>query len=363
MQVRRAFTLVELLVVMSIIGILIGMLLPAVQAVREAARRAECANNLRQIGIALANHHASQRCFPTSQTGPGQPDGRGGYGPGFFSWYVRILPYVEQQTLYDSINLRVNMADKGDSSSLYAATIGNSHPNAVAAGMAVPMFQCPSDSADRSAMLGSALPAPGSYMGNAGWPPYCTGMDGNRRVPALHSGFMGLQNPATPATWHVAKVRDRDFHDGLSNTVAVTERLIARRDSVQDLFGEDRRLLSYCGGGSQGSRTIDRYCNMTSQASSHDAQWSLYQGRGWISGWTFAANTYLHVMPINTNSAHLSGGQGDGSNLVSPSSHHPGGVHVLMGDGRVTFVREDVDREVWWAAGTRNGEESAKESL
>ena len=101
MKVRSAFTLVELLVVISIMGVLLGMLLPAVQAVREAARRAECANNLRQIGIALHSHHAAHKCFPASQTGPGLPDGRGGYGQGFFSWYARLLPFMEQQTLYD----------------------------------------------------------------------------------------------------------------------------------------------------------------------------------------------------------------------------------------------------------------------
>ena len=95
---RVGFTLVELLVVIAIIGILIGMLLPAVQAVRSTARRVTCANKVRQLALAIHNYESAHKVFPINQVGPGQSDGAGGYQAGYYSWLVPLLPFVEQET-------------------------------------------------------------------------------------------------------------------------------------------------------------------------------------------------------------------------------------------------------------------------
>ena len=114
---RNGFTLVELLVVIAIIGILISLLLPAIQAARESARRMTCSNNLKQIGLALQNHLNAIGHTPITQTGPGQSDGNGGYNGGLFSWHARILPYMEYKKLHDQINFRITMADNNSISS------------------------------------------------------------------------------------------------------------------------------------------------------------------------------------------------------------------------------------------------------
>lgn len=93
---RKAFTLVELLVVIAIIGMLVALLLPAVQAARGAARKTQCTNNLRQLALSFQNHHDSMEYFPISQIGSGADDGHGGCRSGMYSWHARILPYIEE---------------------------------------------------------------------------------------------------------------------------------------------------------------------------------------------------------------------------------------------------------------------------
>ena len=169
---RSAFTLVELLVVIAIIGILIGMLLPAVQAVREAARRTQCANNIKQIGLAVHNYHDANRHFPTTTTGPELSDGT--CVGGFYSWLAMILPQVEQNNLYNSIDFGVplsNHCNYATSSEYVLYGIAPDHPNAEAAGTLVSTYLCPSDPEGfvRSHDGGEQL-APGNYAANVGWP-------------------------------------------------------------------------------------------------------------------------------------------------------------------------------------------------
>lgn len=360
---RYAFTLVELLVVVAIIGVLVGLTVPAIQAVRESARKTQCANNLKQIGLAIGSHQSHLGHFPTVLTGPGQPDGRGGCGAGYFSWLARILPYLEQKALYESINFRVNMADQCDTQSAMRVTISAEHPNAVAAATSVAVFICPSDSPRDSDVMGTARPAPSSYMGNLGWPAYSTGIEGQERQPGRHNGLFGAWNPAMPAPWHLQQVKPRDVTDGLSSTVAVVERLIVRAEAPGGILADDPRVRWYCGGSSTRKATLQQYQRACTVAPNPDGTVSIFQGRAWISGWPLAANAYTHVMTPNTRSCFLHGGEYDGNLMVGPSSRHPGGVHLLMADGRVTFVTDEVDTIVWWAAGSRDGEESFVPSL
>jgi prepilin-type N-terminal cleavage/methylation domain-containing protein/prepilin-type processing-associated H-X9-DG protein len=354
---RSAFTLVELLVVIAITGILIALLLPAIQAAREASRRLTCANNLKQIGLALHNYHSTYGYFPTTQTGPGKPDDHGGYGSGLFSWYARILPYLEQLQLHKRINFNVTMADN-DAISSGIFTISSTHPNAAAAATQLTVYLCPSDPSRATAIMGDCRPAPTNYTGNMGWPWAATGMDGSRPVPSKSNGFFGAVNPSAPADWHVDPVRSRDFRDGLAHTAAVSERLVTTVENDETASSSDKRMMWYCAGAAGANRTLAGYYQVCGSASGYDSGYSMYAGRAWISGWVINGGTYMHVLPINTRQCHLIGGELEGNALVTPSSRHPGGVNLLMGDGHVIFVSDDVDMKVWWATGSRNGGES-----
>jgi prepilin-type N-terminal cleavage/methylation domain-containing protein/prepilin-type processing-associated H-X9-DG protein len=364
---RRGFTLIELLVVISIIAVLIGLLMPAVQAARESARRIQCVNNLKQIGLALHNYHQANDCFPmvttSAKAGPG-----GACQNGLFSWHARILPFADNQPLYNAINFNVGMADNcGDPFVYNQATFGAAHVNATASRAVVQLFLCPSDSFDFNDAMGTARPAPQNYAGNMGWTPDANGMTGWSRGPSIgkHNGFIGLVDPANPAYWHTGPVRVAEIGDGLSATAAVAEHLIVRSSSRTDfaaLGSETEATRSYCGGSTNSPRTLESWTSFCNSVSYPDPAWSVYLGRAWISGWGHAAATYMQVMPINGRNCHLYGGEEDSNILNSPSSRHRGGINVLFGDGGVRFIKEKVNMVVWWSLGSRNGSEIVSDS-
>lgn len=356
------FTLIELLVSIGIIGILIAILLPAVQVARASARRMQCSNNLHQIGIALHVYHDSVGSFPTTITGPGQEEDDGSILTGFYSWHAMLLPQLELGNLFSSIDFDVAMAETSDrittaSGLQYEPKFTFDHPNAEAASTIVPVFLCPSDQYQDNDVMGFFGVAPDSYAGNVGWPAYSTGIHGARETPAKHNGFFGLLNPSTPADWHTTNVRIAQFTDGLSNTVAVAERRITSATTYEELVSEDDSVQSFCAGSVGYPRTQAELVSYGSSVPSPDISYSKYHGRSWISGAPLTAPTYMHVFPINGRNAHLYGGEGDGNNLVTPSSQHPGGVNVLMGDGHVRFVKDQIDIEIWWAMGSRDGDD------
>jgi len=172
---------------------------------------------------------------------------------------------------------------------------------------------------------------------------------------------MPLVNPESPKQWHVDRVRMRNITDGTSKTIAVTERVITSVEDVFDIVqsNPDEAELSYCGGGATPADTLEEYSLSCRYNQSPDTTYTMPHGKAWISGWTLAANTYLHVRPINGRNCHLYGGEDDGSNLVAPSSRHSGGVVVLLADGSVHFVEETIDQQAWWALGSRNGDDRA----
>ncbi len=353
----RGFTLVELLVVITIIGILMSLLLPAVQGIRSAARKLQCANRMKQIGLALHNYHTTLGTFPVSTTGAQQIGNT--CGSGFYSWLAQILPQVEQQPLHDSIDFRVAMADACDQnngSDYWNVSISASHQNAQAAATVVSVFLCPADSYSETSAMGSANPAPGNFVANVGWPRRSTGPDGTHSALGNLNGVMGLINPKDPDPWQRGRVRAEDIKDGLSNTVAVSERRISSANAYAEVAGGDVSLQSFCGGGGA-SRSLDRWNTYCGSVSVADPTFSTRHGRAWISGWTLAANTYMHVMPINQRNCHIYGGEDDGNNIVTPSSNHSGGVNTLMADGSVRFTAESVEMPIWWAVGSRNGRE------
>lgn len=359
------FTLVELLVVIAIIGVLVGLLLPAVQAAREAARRMQCSNNLKQIGLAILNYESGVRTLPLTTTGPSRtamPNGNG-----FYSWLAMILPYMEQQTVYQSIAFEESMMDPKaltNSAAYVGLTISQSHRNVAAARTRIASYLCPSDSVMDTNSLGTGLPAPGSYAGNIGWLRESTGPNGDRAPLARHNGAMPVINPASPDNWQVARVRLADFLDGTSNTCLVSERLINNAQMVAGPFGSsmsgnvERAVLSYCAGSGTSPRSLPLWVTYCEGVSVADPVYSVPHGRAWISGWTLASNLYMHVMPINARNCHLYGGEDDGTNMVTASSRHTGGAQSVYVDGHVAFLSQSIDRNVWWAIGSRDGAET-----
>ncbi len=348
------FTLVELLVVIAIIGILVGLLLPAVQAAREAARRMQCSNNLKQLGLAMHNYHDTHKVFPLNMAGGGQ-NGGATCTSGFYSWLTYLLPQIEQGNLYNQINFSVEMADAGSCHNVFDASISSSHVNAAAASTIISTFLCPSDPGGHSnaVVMGSSNPASDNYAGNAGWPSWSEGLAGERRAPnAPYNGVISLGTPAVNVPWHPRRgIRFADVTDGLSNTTAISERLIMQAQDLDAIRNADPRILSHHT--TENARTqaeIAANCELAHRDLFHSA----FQGRAWISGWTLTAPTFMHIYSPNSHNCHYHGGEGTGDNIITPSSYHTGGVNVAMGDGSIHFVSDSIDQRLWWLLGARN---------
>jgi prepilin-type N-terminal cleavage/methylation domain-containing protein/prepilin-type processing-associated H-X9-DG protein len=215
---RKAFTLIELLVVIAIIAILIGLLLPAVQKIREAAARMQCTNNLKQIGLALHNYHDSNNSFPPgyvdrNPAGPSTPDND--LGPGW-GWAALLLPYVEQGNVYNQINFSQGVG------------IGS---NVAASQLPLKVYQCPSDPFqqafpvyDSNFTTPIATVAHGNYVGCNGWEEVFWN-SGGVGDPAGNDGLSGgLGAAGNGLFYRNSRNRFADVTDGLSNTIFVGER-------------------------------------------------------------------------------------------------------------------------------------------
>lgn len=357
------FTLIELLVVIAIIGILVGMLLPAVQTVREAARRTQCLNNMKQLAIAVQNYESAFQAFPVNQIGPGVTVSPSKVGTGYYSWIVWILPYIEQGNLYDSLDTSFNMSSNvvpGGSHSPMSVQIDTTHPNAAVAGTPVASLLCPSDLINHSnaALLGSANPASGSYAANLGWPSSVTGYDGERSVPGRFNGVIPIRSPRSPITWHPqGKQSSRDLVDGSSNTGIISERLVQTGQTIAEIQASDRRIKSHHV--TRSPRTLPQLEALCGPPTHTDAPYSAFVGRAWILGWAPAGNMYLHLKAPNTNNGHFTGvsasSEIQGDFIVSPSSRHPGGVNIAFADGSARFLTNTIDLRTWWALGSRDG--------
>lgn len=369
---RAAFTLIELLVVIAIIGILVALLLPAIHQAREAARRVGCQGNLKQIGIAIQNYHDTVGVYPLTMTDGGGSNPAGGCYTGFFSWRVHLLPYLELHSIHDQINFSVSVGDRCSSTTFLGGRINVDNPNATASAAVIAVFLCPSDGVTTPIrLMGTASPAPDNYAANMGWPSNSTGIQGERpRVvdPATgqsHGPYNGMISVANPhpnvhIPWHPKRgTRAKDVTDGLQYTAMVAERLINPTEQREDLI----RISQSTYGCSNSDTTFRTQQELIDEAKNNinvDATGVLYApyvGRAWISGWTLASPTYMHVHPPNTMHSMLHGGENDGNMLFTASSRHQGGVHVLMGDGSVAWIKDGIAKEIWWGLGSRDGQE------
>jgi len=346
-QKQNGFTLVELLVVIAIIGILIGMLLPAVQQVRQAARRTQCANKMRQIGIAVHNFESAHGRFPVNQVGPGADNGMGGYETGYYSWLVPLLPHLEQNNLHQMFDHRISNGNGND------FRMDDTHPNAVAAATEVSTFLCPSDNQiGDNTIFGSANPASSNYMGNAGWPSYATGFDDERGTPGRFNGCIPLENPGNKVAWHGnSKSGFAQLTDGSSNTAMISERLVQTGTTGDAVSNGDERLRS--------RHVLERFeplasiDNQLTNSHTHIFE-SAFVGRSWSSGYPLAAPMYVHVKTPNTLIGHYGTSETEGDFVMTPSSQHPGGVNLVRADCSTSFVNDNIDTEVWWALGACN---------
>ena len=301
---RRGFTLIELLAVIAVIGILVALLLPAVQAAREAARRAQCASHLRQIGLAIQQHAEVHGAFPA---GSGKPLDA--------SYLVQILPYLEQRPLYDSINLQLT-----DVHSVF------SNAN-MTARMAPPsIFLCPSDSQRRSISSANAM----NYAGNSGG----DSKDGE-------GVFIG--RPLSP----------RDVIDGLSQTVGVSEWIVGPGEWIfeaNSTTARGHRLGSvYTTRQSFAPNELEAFARLCAGFTSDQVQVSLpYKGDPWLTS-GLGATQYNHTLPPNLPSCSGS----PWTEAITAGSFHVGGAYSLRMDGGVQYVKESVDPRIWSAVGTR----------
>jgi len=349
MNYRRGFTLIELLVVIAIIAVLIALLLPAVQSAREAARRAQCINNLKQLGLALSNYESANRVFPFA---------RGGYyanAPWYGRWsaHAMILSQMEQSTVFNAINFALspalpNMGVYMGSPILQATNVPENTPyvpeNTTATQTRIGTFTCPSDYSYSYNWPGTTL-----WSGTNG---YVVNQGGWMYDSTSNTGSVGPFSDCSAVT--VAAITD-----GMSQTAFASERLLGSGITNQDLSGWYMYMM-------QIPTSIDQTyadCQLASPPIYYNQT-----GAAWASG-EMTSTTYNHVTTPNGRSCAIMtmaqmgvSWSGDANNLpwymqVPPSSAHPGGVNVLAGDGSVRFVKNSVSMSAWRAFGSRAGGE------
>ena len=326
---RSGFTLIELLVVIAIIAILMALLIPAVQKVHaEAASRVACSNNLHQLGIAMHNYHGEVKKLP-----PGDFNDVN-YGP---SAVVALLPYVDQKAIRDLyIMTGVSGASPGTAS------------NDVAGAIRLPLLLCPSD-----------IHRNDSYQ--FGWNSYH--MNYGTWVKA--NGWDGLFAPNFTAAGAKgnAGVRFKEVADGLSNTAAFAEVAMGLGNDASATGHRDPRVDCYeaasVGSTVSGAQSallgMDWRTAGYAGGSSWSPPWS-WRGYPWREG-SIWRNGYTHLLPPNSPCWRANG---DWFQLIAPpSSFHGGGANVLMADGSVRFVADDVGPDAWTAAGSKAGGETA----
>ncbi len=301
---RNAFTLVELLVVIAIIGILVALLLPAVQAAREVARRMSCSNNIKQIGMSFHNYEGTVKRLPF------------GWDQHGAMWSTMILPFVEQRTVYDTLIFQESGPGNWDSGSA----------NTVACGTVLAVFRCPSQpgpvNIDNQNILGRFS---ASYRGNSGSE---STSDDDSTIPI--PGTKSLQSTRQNGIFYAcSSTRFADVTDGLSNTVFVAEAQTApdfsKDGNSMDVWvvGSPQADPCQCNGSSNGTEFTESV------------------------GSTFERMNLRKLNPAA--SGYLM--------EICHGSYHPGGAVFGLGDGSVRFIAETIDLQVFRALGTRDGGE------
>ena len=343
---RRGFTLIELLVVIAIIGVLIALLLPAVQMTREAARRTQCVNNLKQIMLAATNYLEVNGTTPFHQ-----PSWQYSTDSGLFSGLSGLLPYLDQEELYN----RINFSLPGSDVPSLAIDIPM-RANVTAASRTVAVFNCPSDSVGNR-RTGFPDLGDSSYCANYGLPSVIRG----RVVGYATVGFI-LPPDAPPGYFPPdpsATVKHRSITDGLSKTLAFSERL---RNPGHLMYAlDERRMMWELKRPTKPSDYTMEGLTALCDESIDVSNYSDRVGGSWLSGDARFGVMFTTLKTPNTRSCTDGRTQAgyeclfaSGDAGITPSSEHPGGVNVAMADGSVTFVSNSISRQIWWAMGSRD---------
>jgi prepilin-type N-terminal cleavage/methylation domain-containing protein/prepilin-type processing-associated H-X9-DG protein len=324
---RRAFTLIELLVVIAIIAVLIALLLPAVQAAREAARRSQCVNHLKQIGLALQNYHASAGGFPVGFLSPTGPVPANSSVQQYrWSPLAQMAPFLEQANLANALNFDYPLGIRPtDGSSFWPPYPANT--TAMAAQVAV--FLCPSDAVP-APLVGSG---PVSYV-------FCAG-----------SGSNGGQATGADGTFILGpSLSLRDITDGSSQTVAASESLLGiagpsyTQTSPTPVPSPMARAMAHLAA----PPLTDAACQAATKG------WLLNKGAAWFDG-NYLNTLYNHYLTPNSSAPDCITYHDPG--WKAARSLHPGGANVGFADGHVAFIKNTVAPATWRAIATRNGGE------
>jgi prepilin-type N-terminal cleavage/methylation domain-containing protein/prepilin-type processing-associated H-X9-DG protein len=352
---RRGFTLIELLVVIAIIAVLIALLLPAVQAAREAARRIQCTNNMKQIGLALHNYHQVHNVFPMGCTSGmwnavGVYNVKQNFGP-----LALMLPFLERAQNYNAINFNWGCEDDN---TLLCYAINSTGQNSQ-----INSFLCPSDPKawvpDHNNTTNNC-----SYYACVGtttsW-----GLMGNV-APYANLSVTSINMPSTGLfTWQ-ASYGIATCVDGTSNTIAFSEACVGTQNQLplQRLIGLQGVAIPYSSMLLDGqsapavTRSVIQLCNAAYQ-SGNAGNVDLQRGENWAHG-SMAMNMFNTIVPPNAYNdtwTHCGLNASSRAVLSNADSYHPGGVNVTMGDGSVKFIKDSVNQNTWWALGTKAGGE------
>ncbi len=306
------FTLIELLVVMAIIGVLVALLAPAVQAAREAARRSQCVNHLKQMGLALHNYHDSHACLPpgiiASASGPGTS--AADFTPGW-SFFAMMLPHLEENNLYQSVNFDLAIAHTANS------TARRTH---------VGTFLCPTDTGPRIIQLTDS----GNPPAEVNPPLPITDASVCSYVGGL--GDTAYEDPAFTGVFHRnSRIRLGDITDGTSNTIGIGERM--------SRFSENSWV-----GPVSGQETV-----YSPTALDYNPALPSFRFRPTISA------VLAHIRVTSRTPTDRANSPG------SFFSFHPGGAHFLLMDGSCRMIGGEMSITIYRALGTRNGGEVVDE--
>ena len=352
---RRGFTLIELLVVIAIIAVLIALLLPAVQAAREAARRTQCVNNLKQIGLALHNYHDINNAFPMGSGNCGAPFPTMLAKQGL-SAHTAILPQLELSSLFNAINFNQGTSENlGDSFTI---------PNLTVIYAQVAAFVCPSDQYAGEKPVGTFASATNSYFASVGTTTNLTDqsttmypvMPPMSRLPT--TGMFAFQQ-----SYQMAQVTD-----GLSNTIMFAESTVGNQKAV--LGQVNIGIINIPAAAASTAQVYDastaaNQAGILAALQGCDTAWGSkmgsvdnQRGKTWFHGSMAFTLTQTVALPNSSKWTYCSGsGSGSASTFAEADSYHPGGVNVLMGDGSVKFIKSTINRMAWYGLGTKgNGE-------